>query len=93
MIPWQPVMPPHVAEFVAHFPPAVKQDVKEALRLLSADPHAGSPLQRELKGFWKYRVRSFRIIYQIAADQHALRILAIGHRRTVYDLIRLYKSA
>jgi mRNA interferase RelE/StbE len=88
MAAWQPRLPPHVAEFVSHLPPAVKQDVKQALRVLSSDPHAGAPLQRELKGLWKYRARSFRIVYQLVTEQRVLRIVAIGHRQTVYDLVR-----
>jgi len=88
MIPYQPRIPPHVAQVIAHLPPAVKHDVKRALRTLSANPRAGEPLERELKGMWKYRVRSFRIVYQIASEQRLLRILAVGHRQTIYDVLR-----
>jgi len=86
MAAWQPRVPPHVGEVIAHLAPAVKHDVKRALRVLSADPHAGTPLQRELKGLWKYRVRSFRIVYRIATEHHAIQIIAVGHRRTIYDI-------
>jgi len=84
---WQPRIPPVVAEAITHLPPAVKQDVKHALRILSSDPHAGEPLQRELKGLWKYRTRSFRILYRIITDRHLLHIVAVGHRRTIYDVV------
>ena len=88
MIVWQPRIAPHVAEVIAHFPPAIKHDVKRALRLLSTDPHAGEPLQRELKGLWKYRVRSFRIVYRMVSEDHLLQIVAVGHRQTIYDFVR-----
>lgn len=88
MKPWQPRIPSHVAEKLAHFPPAVKQDVKQALRVLSLDPYAGAPLQRELTGLWKYRARSFRIGYRPVSHHRQLQIVAIGHRQTVYDLVR-----
>jgi len=84
---WQPRLAPAVAQTIIHLPPAVKQDIKQALRTLSADPHAGEPLERELKGLWKYRARSFRIVYRIVADQRILHVVAVGHRRTIYDLI------
>ena len=84
---WRPSLSPAVAEVIAHFPPTVKQDIKRALRILSSDPHAGEPLQRELKGLWKYRTRSFRIVYRIIADRHLLQIIAVGHRRTIYDVV------
>ena len=88
-------MAPAVADTIAHLPPAVKHEVKQALRLLSDDPHAGEPLQRELKGLWKYRIRSFRIVYQMVAENRILQIVAVEHRRTIYDIVhqqRLHDS-
>jgi mRNA interferase RelE/StbE len=76
-------IPPHVAEIIRVLPPEVKQGVKEALRLLSRDPGAGAPLRRELEGYWKYRVRRFRIVYQ--PMPRLVRIVAVGHRRTIYE--------
>ena len=84
---WQPRLAPAVAHTIAHLPPAIKRDATQALRTLSADPHAGAPLERELKGLWKYRTRSFRVVYRIVADQRILHVVAVGHRRTIYDLI------
>jgi mRNA interferase RelE/StbE len=76
-------IPPHVAEVIRVLPPEVKQGVKEGLRLLSRDPGAGEPLRRELEGYWKYRVRRFRIVYQ--PTRRLVRIVAVGHRRTIYE--------
>jgi mRNA interferase RelE/StbE len=42
---------------------------------------------RELEGLWKYRVRRFRIIYAIDRGNRILRIFAVGHRRTVYEMV------
>lgn len=47
----------------------------------------GEPLMRELEGLWKYRVRRFRIIYAIDRGNRILRIFAVGHRRTVYEMV------
>ena len=88
MIVFRPTIPPLVAEVIARLHSAIKQDVKRAIRILSVDPHAGEPLQRELKGMWKYRVRSFRIVYRIMLEHRQLHILAVGHRQTIYDLVR-----
>lgn len=85
---YQVRIPPYVAEGLTHLPPAIKHDVKRALRVLSADPYAGEPLQRELKGCWKFRLRSFRVVYEIVGEQRLVRILGIGHRRTIYDLVQ-----
>ena len=85
---WQPRLPPPVVDAIAHFPPALKQDVKQALRLLSTDPYAGEPLERELRGLRKYRARTFRIVYQIILDERLIHIVGIGHRQAIYDWVR-----
>jgi mRNA interferase RelE/StbE len=82
---YRPDIPPHVAGFVRHLPPDVKRSIKQALRSLSADPFAGTPLIRELSGLWKYKVRRFRIIYALDRKGRVIRIFAIGHRREVYE--------
>lgn len=78
-------VPPHVAEVIRSLPPEVKRGVKEALRLLGRDPAAGEPLRRELRGLWKYRVRRFRIVYE--STHRVVRVVAVGHHRTIYDVI------
>jgi mRNA-degrading endonuclease RelE of RelBE toxin-antitoxin system len=76
-------IPPHVAERIRGLPAEVKHGVKEALRLLARDPGVGQPLLRELEGYWKYRVRRYRVVYQPA--RRVVRIVAVGHRRTIYE--------
>jgi len=42
---------------------------------------------RELEGLWKYRVRRFRIVYAIDRRNRVLRVFAVGHRRTIYEVV------
>ena len=81
-------IPPHVADVLVHLPPTVKRDAKQAFRILSEDPHAGEPLERELHGLWKYRIRAFRIVYRIVVDQRLIQVLGVGPRGTIYDVVR-----
>ncbi len=89
---FRPDIPPHVGEHVRHLPPDLKRTVKAAIRTLAANPHVGEPLMKELKGLWKYRVRRFRIVYGIDPRRRVIRIVAVAHRRRIYeevtDLIR-----
>ncbi|RMH04780.1 MAG: type II toxin-antitoxin system RelE/ParE family toxin [Nitrospirae bacterium] len=78
-------IPPHVADVVRHIPPDLKRSIKSALRLLSGAPEQGTPLVNELNGYWKYRVRRFRIVYAIDRRQQILRVVAIGHRQGIYE--------
>jgi mRNA interferase RelE/StbE len=87
---YRPDIPPHVAEVIRHLPPEVKRGIKAAIRALSADPAAGEPLQRELEGLWKYRVRRFRVVYAMDRPRRILRIMAVGHRKAIYEAMADY---
>lgn len=85
MAAYRPDIPPHVAEIIRHLPPEVKRSIKQAVRALSANPSMGVPLMRELSGLLKFKVRRFRIIYELDRQARVIRIFAIGHRRDVYE--------
>ena len=95
MAAYRPDIPPHVGEIVRHLPPDIKRSVKQALRSLSADPFSGTPLIRELFGLWKFKVRRFRIIYELDRKARVIRVFAIGHRQEVYEKLadRLRQAA
>ena len=88
MVRYRVNIPQHVADAITHLPPAIKQDAKQAIRILCNDPHAGEPLKCELHGLWKYRIRRFRIIYRIVVEERLLQIMAIGPRINIYDVVR-----
>ncbi len=64
--------------------PRMGQRVAAAIDRLAQEPESGVPLRGELKGCWKYRVGSYRIIYQLIRKQLIVTIIDIGHRREVY---------
>ncbi len=82
---FRPDIPPHVAEVIRSLHPDLKQSIKFAIRAIAADPECGEPLRRELDGLWKYRVRRFRIVYAVDQRMRAIRLMAVGHRRHVYE--------
>ena len=82
---FRPDIPPHVVEMVRSLHPDLKRSIKSAIRAIAADPECGKPLQRELDGLRKYRVRRFRIVYAIDQKSRVIRLMAVGHRRHVYE--------
>jgi len=80
-------IPPGVADVIRHLSPDLKRGVREALRALSLNPHEGVPLVRELEGKWRYRVRRYRIVYEIDSRARVLRVVAVGHRRHIYEQV------
>ena len=54
--------------------------------MVDDDPRRfGRALKHELKGLWRYRIGDHRVVCQIQ-DQHLIvLVLAVGHRRHIYD--------
>ena len=85
MSPFRPDIPPHVAEVIRSLHPDLKRSIKAAIRAIVTDLECGEPLMRELDGLWKYRVRRFRIVYAIDRKTRVIRLIAVGHRRSIYE--------
>jgi mRNA interferase RelE/StbE len=83
--PFQPTIPPHVAEAIRSLHPDLKRSIKSAVRAIASDPECGEPLFRELNGLWKFRVRRFRIVYAIDRKARSIRLMAVGHRQSIYE--------
>jgi mRNA interferase RelE/StbE len=78
-------MPPHVAEVIRSLHPDLKQLIKSAIRAIVANPECGELLKRKLDGLHKYRVRRFRIVYAVGHKKRVIRLMAVRHRRSVYE--------
>ena len=87
MTSFRPDIPPHVAAVIRTLHPDLKQLIKSAIRAIAADSECGEPLKRELNGLRKYRVRRFRVVYAVDHKRRVIRLLAVGHRRSVYEAL------
>lgn len=65
----------------------IKKFIKKAIEeKLMTDPlKFGLPLRRNLAGLFKLRVGNYRIIYQIKEQEVIVLVVAVGHRRMVYE--------
>lgn len=82
---YRPAVRAPAAEVLRRLPPGIKRAVKSAIRVVVANPLAGEPLHGELEGLWKYRVRKFRLVYQVDRAKRLVNILALGARRSIYE--------
>lgn len=82
---WRLAIPPHVAERIRHLAPDLKRSIREAMRAIALEPGRGEPLRRELADYRKFRVRRFRIVYSVDRGARVINIMAVGHRRSVYE--------
>ena len=57
----------------------------ERLKELSKNPKYGKPLKGRFKGIRSLRVGKYRILYDIQEYHLIIVVIAMGHRRNVYD--------
>lgn len=81
---WRLVITPRVQEALRTFPPHTKRYIRQALHDLAKDPWLGKPLRDEFAGFYSFRVKRFRIVYQIQRRLITVIVIAIGPRETIY---------
>jgi len=69
-----------------------KQDQREIIAYLDeriaggADPRRfGKGLKADLAGLWRYRVGDYRILCQIRDGELLVLVVAVGHRRNIYE--------
>lgn len=71
-------------------PPDQKIILRDIRKKLNLDPKAyGKPLSGELKGYWRLRVKEYRVIYKIKEDVIEVLVIKVGLRRNE----EVYKKA
>jgi mRNA interferase RelE/StbE len=60
------------------------QKIAAAIDTLATDPRRGIPLIGKLKGLFRLRVGSYRVIYIIHHQKLIIYIIELGHRKDVY---------
>jgi mRNA interferase RelE/StbE len=56
----------------------------DILESVGLTPHEGKKLRGALEGYYSRRAGSYRIIYEIRANNLIVYVLDIGHRREIY---------
>ena len=59
--------------------------IVERLKDLSKNPKSGKPLKDRFKGIRSLRVGKYLILYDIQEDHLIIVVIAMGHRKSVYD--------
>ncbi len=72
---------------IRHLPPILKGRIKQALVEIVADPSVGKSLRDELSGLHSYRIGNIRVVYRV--EPHAVALITIGPRKTVYQKVVL----
>jgi mRNA interferase RelE/StbE len=63
-----------------------KRIAKKVESHLAKDPIAlGKPLTGNFSGFYRYRIGNYRVIYQVIKEEILIEVVAVGHRKDVYE--------
>lgn len=71
--------------FIEKLDNSQRVDVIKKIEKLAENPNLGVPLVGNLSGFWKLRVSKYRVIYEIRDSELIVFVVAVGHRKNVYD--------
>ncbi len=76
-----------VQEDIPDLPTSARSLIKNAIeQRLTIDPVGfGKPLRYSLKGHRRLRVSNYRVVYRIDISTNKVIIVAIKHRKDVYD--------
>jgi len=80
---------PKAAKLLIKFRPTNKKLIKAALKNLRKDLNLGDELQEEIFGFRSYKVKRYRIVYNVNESEDAIEMYYVGHRRDVYEQFRI----
>lgn len=80
---------PEASRLIAKLPPEVKRRIRSAIDDLRKGPYEGSELAGEFVGYRSLKIRRYRVIYRVNEEDLFLEIYHVGHRRDVYETLRL----
>jgi mRNA interferase RelE/StbE len=81
-----------VREQIRFLHPRIKPDIKSGLENIRDNPYIGKRLQKELSGYFSFRIKRFRIVYKINDTERSVEIHHIGHRKNIYEIVREQKK-
>jgi mRNA interferase RelE/StbE len=79
---------PETSRLLSKLHPENKTLIRAALEDLRKNPYAGNDLQEELYGFKPFKLKRYRVLYNIDEEDNIIRIFHIGHRKDVYEQFR-----
>lgn len=63
----------------------IKHFIDKRIKGAAAPTAFGKALRGDLKGFWRYRVKDYRILCRLEAQRVVVIVVAVGHRSKTYD--------
>ena len=77
---------PTAAQAFTRLHPDIRKQLKEALTKLKENPYSGKLLRDELIFFRSFKIKRYRVIYQVDDSAKNIIVVALGHRRDIYEV-------
>lgn len=76
-----------IAKDIPDLPKSARILIQRAIdsRLATAPLDYGKPLRRSLNGYRRLRIADYRVVYRVDEDAKTVYVVAIKHRKEVYD--------
>ena len=85
---WEVEYTQTAAKAIRKLDPGIRTQVRAAIERLAEDPTRGKLLQLTLNGLRSWRTGEWRIVYRANQGRLEILVVAVGHRREVYDHLR-----
>ena len=85
---WTLVYATSAARTIKRLDPSVRRRILAALHELRDGPERGKPLRLALQGLRSWRTADYRIVYRIIESRIEILVVAVGHRRDVYERLK-----
>lgn len=76
------------AKAIRKLPPDIKEACRNAVDRLASDPYEGKPLKKPFEDLRSFRTSSYRIIYKIEHKSISIVVVAVGHRKDIYQKLK-----
>ena len=84
---------PAAAKMIRKLSPEIRELCKNAMEHIAVNPYAGKSLKGPLAEYRSFRTSEYRIVYTVEEKRITVVVIAVGHRRDIYEkLLRMLKK-
>jgi mRNA interferase RelE/StbE len=84
---------PAAAKMIRKLSPEIREVCKNAIEYIAENPYEGKSLKGPLNEYRSFRESDYRIVYTVEEKRITIIVVAVGHRRDIYEkLMRMLKS-
>ena len=82
---YEVIVTPRARKQLRRLPRQIAGRIRRAIDTLADDPRPPGCIMLKDRDAWRVRVGDYRIVYEIRDRQLLVTIVAVGHRREIYD--------